>query len=237
MLYPVELRLEARDNATGSFGEEVTFDLVLLGDVPLNITAVHFDLLHNNDLLSFVDMNTVGLTLDATNGHAEQRQRFTLTNKQAGVIGTLTFRTFLASASSTTVRFENIRLDSVVLPLPADCIALFSDSSASFTYTNTCGDPLLREYLTSDAILVSSVSPNPAGDEISIDLDTKLSSMTQEGERMEAILSDAMGREVCRWSVTNGTNRIGISHIPSGMYYLAIRSAYHAKVHRVVIHR
>jgi hypothetical protein len=220
LVYPTRLRIEAADEASGKVGEEIRFRIILEGDVPRTMTALHFDFLHNNDLLSYIELASSDLQLTGTAGEALQRQSFILSPVTAGTIGELTFRTFLAEAESTTLTFENIRFDAAGVTVAPECIAVIADSGSRFDYVYSCGDNMVKRYLVNDQILIRSFRPNPAQDEILLELDASVE---------EVVLYDARGTEALRAT----TPYLNTSSLPGGVYYLTARSRFGTQTRKI----
>lgn len=226
--YPTKLRIEALGEGSGKAGELITFRVILEGALPKSATALHFDLHHDNDLLSY-ESHTGDLQLTATSGNADQLQRFTLTPlTDVGVIGELTFKAFLASSESTEFTFSNIRLESKNVTLAQECLAIISDSGSVFRYVYSCGDGMLRDYLKNDRILITSLRPNPAQHEIQLDL--RANSAT-------VLLFDQLGAEALRETTTGTHHTLDVSTLPSGSYYLRVSTLTNVQTRRVVIER
>lgn len=225
LYYPTRLRIEAIDEANGKVGDEVKFNLILEGEVPASMSALHFDFLHDNDLLSFTDLTGDGLNIMNTTGHADQRQSFTFSPVKAGVIGEMTFKTFLAQAENTTLTFDNIRFDAAGITVAPECIAVISDSGSRFNYIYSCGEGMVKNYLVNNQILIRSISPNPASEEIVLDVSDDVTSI---------VLYDAMGKEVLR---NTSEKRLDTRSLSSGIYYLTARSTHTAQTKRVLIER
>jgi hypothetical protein len=159
--YPSHLKIESVDNVSAKAGEEVKFNLVLEGEVPKGMTALHFDLTHNDDLLGFEALTGNNLSIVSTTGHEQQMQSFTLTPITAtGIIGELTFQTYLAKASTTSLTLSNLHFDYSNLTIPPECIASLEGTGSVFNYVYDCGDGLIQGFLQKGATVADSY-PNP----------------------------------------------------------------------------
>jgi hypothetical protein len=227
LVYPTKLRLEAVDEASGKAGDIVKFRIVLEGQVPSTMTALHFDFLHNNDLLSFESLSSQDLTITSTTGNDAQVQRFTLSPvREAGVLGELSFKAFLAEAEQTTLSFDNISFEAEGVTFAPECIAVVSDSGSRFDFVYTCGDDLIRSSMNG-TLLIKSITPNPASSEIRIEL--------ADGLREEEVLIvDLLGAEVLR---TTSSARIDVSTLASGTYYVKVGAGGLTQTRQVVIQR
>jgi hypothetical protein len=231
LYYPTKLRIEALDEANGKEGDVVKFNMILEGDVPQSMKALSFDFLHNGDLLSWDQWDGIGLNRSNVIGNEEQRSSFVLSPVHSGVIGELTFKTRLAIAEQTTLSFDNIRFEATAsngepLSVAPECIAVISDSGTRFNYIYTCGDNIIRDRLNGTR-LIKGITPNPATNELRLEL-------TEGVGKAEVTLVDLLGSEVLR---TRASERIDVSALPSGTYYLRVESGGSAQTKRVVISR
>jgi PKD repeat protein len=226
LVYPTRLRLEAVDEASGKQGDFVKFRIILEGDVPSTMTALHFDFLHNNDLLSFEGLTGNNLAITSTTGNESQVQRFTLsTVTAAGILGELTFKAFLAVAEQSTLAFDNITFEAKGVTFAPGCIAVISDTGSRFNFVYTCGDNIIRDQMNGTR-LIKSITPNPANDEIRIELADGISNA-------EVTIVDMLGTEVLHAT----GERIDIRTLPSGTYYLRVTAGGASQTKRIVIDR
>jgi hypothetical protein len=227
LVYPTKLRIEVVDNANGTAQDIVRFRIILEGAVPSSMTALHFDFLHNNDLLSFISQDGAGLSVTSTTGHSDQRQGFTLAPVRSGVLGEVSFKVHLAEAEQTTLAFDNIHFEAKGVSFAPECIAVISDYGSQFSYDYTCGDGLVRDGLRG-VHLIKSLSPNPASQLINIQLN--------EGVRDAVVtLHDALGVEVLRVERLAGS--IDVRSLPSGTYQLTVSSGAGVQRRQVIIER
>lgn len=226
LYYPTKLRLEAVDETSGKAGDVVKFRIILEGDVPATMTALHFDFVHNGDLLSWDQWDGMGLNRTNVVGNESQRTSFTLSPVRTGVIGELTFNTRLAIAEQTTLSFDNIRFDAKGVSFAPECIAVVSDSGSRFDFIYTCGDNIIRDRLNGTR-LIKSITPNPATNELRLELAEGV------GEA-EVTIVDLLGAEVLR---TQASERIDVSTLPIGTYYLRVEGGGKTQTKRLVINR
>jgi hypothetical protein len=224
LYYPTRLRIEAVDEASGKQGDVVKFRVLLEGQVPSTMTALHFDFLHNADLLSWDGYDGVGLNRTNILGSENERASFTLSPVHEGVIGEFSFKTNLALAEQTTLSFDNITFEAAGVSFAPECIAVISDTGTRFNYIYTCGDNIIRDRLNGTR-LIKSITPNPASGEIRLELNAK--------DAQVAII-DMLGVEVLR---TSTADRIDVSNLPSGTYYVRVSAAGDVQTKRVVIQR
>lgn len=224
LYYPTKLRIEAVDEASGRQGDVVKFRVLLEGQVPATMSALHFDFLHNADLLSWEQYGGIGLTRTNIVGSENERASFTLSPVHDGVIGEFTFRTNLALSEQTTLSFDNIHFDAAGVTFAPECIAVISDSGSRFNYIYTCGDNIIRDRLNGTR-LIKSITPNPARDEILLELNAT---------DAQVAITDVLGAEVLR---TSSADRIDVSNLPSGTYYVRVSTPDDAQTKRVIIQR
>lgn len=226
IIYPARLLVETLDNTRGSAGELAKFRIVLEGDVPSSVTALAFDLVHNNDLLEFKSFVGDGITIASTTGVTDQHQRFVLSPVHAGVLSELTFQAFMTDTSTTTLGFENISVSTSVGDLSPDCIAKVADSSSNFNYVYVCGDKKLQEMLGMRTI-VKSISPSPAEDHIVVALADGV------GEATITII-DVLGNEVIR---SSSHDRIDVRDLAEGVYYVRVVASGVTQTWHIIIQR
>lgn len=213
IIYPTKLRLEAIDESSGQSGDIVKFRIVLEGQVPSTMSALHFDLLHNNDLLEFTNLSSQDLAIRSTSGNSSQVQRFTLSPvREAGILGEISFKVFLAESTETTLSFDNITFEANGLSVAPECIAVIADSGSRFDYLYTCGDNTIRDRLNGPR-LIKSIIPNPASDNFRIELAERVIEAS-------VTLVSILGTEVLRT-----TDRlVDVTGLGNGTYYLTVTS-------------
>jgi hypothetical protein len=224
LYYPTRLRIEALDEASGKQGDVVKFRVLLEGQVPSTMTALHFDFLHNADLLSWDGYDGIGLNRTNISGNENERASFTLSPVHDDIIGEFTFKTNLALAEQTTLSFDNISFEAKGVSIAPECIAVISDTGTRFNYIYTCGDNIIRDRLNGTR-LIKSITPNPASGEIRLELNAK--------DAQVAII-DMLGAEVLR---TSATDHIDVSDLPSGTYYVRVSASGDVQTKRIVIQR
>ena len=105
-------------------------------------------------------------------------------------------------------------------------IAVISDSGTRFNYVYECGDDMIRSALRGET-LIKSLTPNPATNGI------RLEFADGAGEA-EVVIVDMLGKEVLR---TSTRDRIDVSRLISGTYYLRASANGSVQTRRVVISR
>jgi photosystem II stability/assembly factor-like uncharacterized protein len=221
LYYPTKLRIEAIDEASGKAGDIVKFKVILEGEVPSTMTALHFDFLHNGDLLSWDQYDGIGLNRTNIIGNETQRSSFTLSPVHSGDVGEFSFKTNLAIADQTTLSFDKITFEAKGVSVAPECIAVISDSGSRFNYIYTCGDNIIRDRLNGTR-LIKSITPNPASNEIRLEL-------SLPGAAISVI--DALGVE--RLQTTR--DRIDVSGLANGVYYVRVASGGSVETRRIVI--
>jgi photosystem II stability/assembly factor-like uncharacterized protein len=224
LYYPTKLRIEAVDETSGKQGDVVKFRVLLEGQVPATMTSLHFDFLHNADLLSWDGYDGIGLNRTNISGNENERASFSLSPVHDGVLGEFSFKTNLALAEQTTLSFDNITFEAAGVSFAPECIAVISDTGTRFNYIYTCGDNIIRDRLNGTR-LIKSITPNPASGEIRLELNAKDATVS---------IIDMLGAEVLR---TSTTDRIDVSKLPSGTYYVRVSTPADVQTKRVVIQR
>jgi hypothetical protein len=222
--YPARLTIRAIDDASGHAGDEVKFQLLLEGDVPKGMTALHFDVSNDDDLLSFVSAK--GVT-GGTPVSTRNTRSFTLSPvTDTGVIGELTFRAYLAKASTTALTLSNLHFDYPNLTVSPDCIATVEGSGSEFTYIYECGERRMQKYMLGEPLAIESITPNPASQQIEVRL--------RGAERLT--LLDVLGREVMA-IVPSSDVTLDVSRLSPGTYYARATGAGGVRTARVVVER
>ena len=236
MIYPQHLSLSLSPQDSAGAGKPVTFKLILSGNAP-GLSALHFDLTNDDNLLSFVSANGNGLTW--TPGTPPTTRHFTLSPVPApGEIGTLSFQTFLSTTSATPITlsqptFENDR------NVPNECIASVGDSSSAFSYIYSCSQGLMQDLMNGVPFNVDRVVPNPATNNIDVYYHFQKTDVNSEQSSIECKMYDLLGRMHMRQTGAESGNQISldVSSLPAGVYSLQIQMAGTTKNRRVVIAR
>ncbi|HET6399942.1 MAG TPA: T9SS type A sorting domain-containing protein [Candidatus Kapabacteria bacterium] len=231
---PATLRLVVAPSDSTTGGQIVTCYAILDGPIPAGmISALHFDITHNDDLLSFLNASGAGLTVvNTTPKSGVITQSFTLSPiPNSDTVGTLRFQVYLTDSTSTPLALSNISFASL-RDLPPDCIASIADSGAQFTYVYRCGNQILQNYMLAGAMPfhIESVAPNPATSRVQI---------SGKGLSVAKIkLFDLLGRQKpmnCE-AISNGLE-IDASQLPAGTYYLRASANGYIETRRFVVER
>src|SRR5665213_824385 len=228
---PARLRLVVSPSDSTSGGLKITCYVMLEGQIPAGlISALHFDITHNDDLLSFLKASGAGLTIVNTSPKSGiVTQSFTLSPiPNLVTIGMLKFQVYLADSTSTPIALSNISF-TTSLDLPLDCIASIADTGAQFTYVYRCGDHTLQNFMLTGGMpfSIESIVPNPAQSEIEVRVEGgALATLTCE-------LYDALGNRVLLQPLDHPPapsysaslrrrGSIDVSSLPSGTYFLRL---------------
>jgi hypothetical protein len=176
-----------------------------------DVKTISFDLDYNADLLYFSQNKSSIISADG--------KSFSLSGISASAdstIGEMSFQVYLTKDSTTDLVMKNITLNSSDSKF-MNCAAIPLASSASFTYFNNCGDRSIRKGMTGKQI-ISSIHPNPAVDEMVIDIQSPVNQQTF----LE--IFNTLGQRVLSQEVTivrgfNSTH-IDIHNLGEGIYFL-----------------
>jgi hypothetical protein len=252
IIYPVHFTLSLLKTDSATDGSIVTFYLLLGGGQDVRSTslrALHFDLTHNDDLLSLVSATGAGLNHFRLPGSAGSARRDSfavsplLFKEGAGgglsdTIGTLTFQVYLTKDSTTPLTLSNITFDTPA-SLSPDCIASLDDSGSAFSYIYSCSDRTLQHFMQTGApFTIESIVPNPARDEIRVGIRVPGTGVRSAGSGIRGIgyeLFDALGRDAL--SGEDVPSMLNVSGLPSGVYYLRLSQNGFVQTRRVVIQK
>ncbi len=235
---PAHLVLALSPSDTATDGTLVKCYVLLEGQVPPGaISGMQFDITHNDDLLSF--LNASGVTMTGTAGTPEAQVLHFAAGSQAGsptyadTIGTITFRVYLSDSIFTPLSLSNVTFTNS-LSLSDDCVASILDSGASFTYLYRCGEPIIQDAMENvTPFSIESIVPNPAGDEITIELSGSAQPVIE--------MYDALGRSVLTTPQPPPSIGVGVvldvSEVPSGIYYLRFSSEGCVQTRRISVAR
>jgi hypothetical protein len=230
---PVHILLELLKPDSTKAGGKVTYILRVVGAHPTNLfSAFHFDLTHDDDLLSFESMSGAGLSV-ATEPPQNRMttQHFTLLPVPlTDTIGWLNFRAYLSKESMTALSISQFTFSA---PRASDCIATLSEAGSNFTYIYSCGEHFMQNVLSGTPFSIESVVPNPAREEMEV----RVSGAGFRVSGVEVELCDVLGRPVLTQHVAPDTQHLNIRTLPSGVYNLRVSQGGFVQSRRVVIAR
>jgi hypothetical protein len=185
------------------------------------IKQITFDLNYNTNLLDFQtslssgNLSFLGGTSFVINGSPE------IDTNANGVLASVGFRVYLTKDSTTTIEMT-YRADTT--NLPCNIMTLSQNGSATFDYNFLCGERSISGFMNGMLPLsITSIRPNPAQDEIVIDLQ---SAMKQDAN---IEIRNALGAKVFSDSrnLISGTNSIHLDTkgLASGMYLVRVGTA------------
>jgi hypothetical protein len=227
---PVHLALQILKPDSAYAGDKVTYVIRLIGPhSPSLFSAFHFDLVHNDDLLSFVSLTGAGLNVVSDPpDRGIMIQHFTLAPATLpDTIGWLTFKAYLSKESATSLSIAQFDALSVI-GVSEDCIVTLADSGSRFTYRERCGEDLMRSVLEGKRFFFDRIVPNPARNTISV-----IVKQFVEGP-IAYELSDELGRAVLQGTDIRDAS-LSVQDISSGVYYLRLRQDDVVATQRVLI--
>ena len=231
--YPQHLSLSLSPKDSAKAGQAVTFKLILNASAP-GVSALHFDLTNDDNLLSFVSASGNGLTWAP--GTVPTTRSFTLSPvPPPGMIGTLTFQTFLSTTSATPITLSQPTFENSI-GVSNNCIASVDDASSSFTYLYSCSERLMQKEMTGALITVESITPNPASNTVEV----RVSGIgDRDPGEIEIGLFDVLGHQLASPFASNGRGSfdMDVSGVANGAYYLRISSGGFVVTKRVIIAR
>ncbi|MEI8134788.1 MAG: choice-of-anchor D domain-containing protein [bacterium] len=183
------------------------------------IKEVRFDLTYNTDLLDFESSNSSANVSKVGN-------TFTLTDPVAihsdasGVLATLGFRIYLTKDSATQIAMTK-RVDTT--QIPCGMMTLSTGGTATFDYHFICGERTISDAMNGiTALKIISLRPNPAQDEVIVDV------LTQSANWISYDVSNSLGESILSGGeilkIGTGTLRLNTQKLPAGIYYLRLNS-------------
>ncbi len=194
------------------------------------LNSISFDLIYNGDLLDYQGVQNTNplITVKAglrTHIGSNETLPVTITGNNISLdslqaAATIRFMPMVTKSLQTPIIMSNLQLNGRD-PNYANCILSADTSNTSFTLNPVCGDSILRHFMSSGKILdIISMHPNPAQDEIEINLQ----SAAEQTANIE--IRNALG--ACVYSgaknLVSGSNSIHLDtkNLASGMYLVRI---------------
>jgi hypothetical protein len=240
IIYPAKLHLSLsspKDSARE--GQLVTFYICVAGaDSGAPVNSIRFDLTHNDDLLGFASDSGVSIERGTSINSIETDT--IVWGSSSGLpassvpdtIGSLTFRVYLTDSSATALALSNISFDDA-LGISPDCIASLDDSGSNFTYIFECGDGLIQDAMNRLPFSTISIIPNPSSSSITV----TVSGVRGPGSGVDVEMFDLLGNSVLTQHSALSTQRLDVSLLPSGTYYLRLSQGGYVQSRQVVIER
>ena len=184
------------------------------------IQTIDLTMGYNTDLLGYTNSTIGGNRISSPDGKS-----FTILGSPMIISGAdssiaeLNFNIYLTKDTATTIVFSSVTLNSSD-PKFMDCVSYPLSTGLDFLYLNSCGDRSLRAFKLSKPMKIISMRPNPAQDEIEIDLESAI----KQDANIE--IRNALG--ACVYSgaknLTSGSNSIHLNTkgLASGMYLVRV---------------
>ncbi len=183
-----------------------------------DVQTIDLSIDYNTDLLGYLS--------NASSVQSSDGKIFHLAGSPAisagsdSTIANIAFEVYLTRDSVTSLVFNSIILNSADANFMA-CVASAQTTGIDFHYLNACADRSLRTFMQDgNAIEITSIRPNPAQDELGIDL--------QSAVKQDALVEifDALGVKVFSGSknLVSGSNSIHLDTkgLSEGMYILRV---------------
>ena len=220
--YPGAFSLSLASEASAPMLAKVPVYVLRQGTVPMQADEIDFDLVYNDNLLS----NGIAIQPDIKLGTQTRLANGLLDQSIAmqpatdrDTIATLQFQTYLTKNISTGIQLTHQQFLSAGAISPP-CVATMDTISipSNFTLELSCGDStILAAWNDSPPFSIESIHPNPAQDEITVDI--------SGNAQPEIQMYDALGRSITLPSSFNlhpSSFTVDVSSIPTGLYFLRL---------------
>ncbi|MDP4230889.1 MAG: T9SS type A sorting domain-containing protein [Bacteroidota bacterium] len=220
--------LSSSSAAAGSY-----IDLLIKPDRSLSnrgLQSISFDVIYYGDLFEIVSSSSPNLSLLVTTGTKMRNGKIetlpvTITGKDITLdstepIAVIKLWVMLTDTTSTAITMSNLKLNNDDSDYK-NCILSADAGNTNFTLLFDCGDSSIYKYLRTGSVLeITSIRPNPAQDEVQIDV--------QSAVRQDASIEirNALGVQVYSdaKSLVSGSNSIHLDTkgLASGMYFVRV---------------
>ncbi len=231
--YPGAFALSLASETSAPIKAIVPVYVLRSGTVPSQASEVDFDLVYNDDLLSYnaplqPDITFIGQTTLA-NGLTDRAFALRPATDR-DTIATLQFQTYLTKHDSTGIQLTHQQFIAAGIISPG-CVATMDTVStpSNFSLELACGDStILASWNETTPFNIESIQPNPARNEITVQLSGNM--------QPEIELYDALGREqdVRGMSLQNGVT-LDVSKVPSGIYFLRVSAGGYVQSQSVAV--
>jgi photosystem II stability/assembly factor-like uncharacterized protein len=191
------------------------------------LNEISFDLTYYGDVLGIPQVSAGRVGLSVTQGAETRTGKFaTLPIKITGsnisldsmqALASMKFFVYLSDSTATPIALSNVHLNQTD-PDYERCTLSATTDSTRLQVDLLCGDSIIVEYLRGNPLplRIVSLKPNPAQDELSIELDAA------EGGVVQMEVYDELGKRVMQREVTFAKGRqqvtITTADLPEGMY-------------------
>jgi hypothetical protein len=219
--HPVHVWLEADRTPLTSSGVW-KLKVKALPDELKDVRSIDLALNYNTDLLGYLENKSSGPNIiGSSDGKTLMVSGSPMVTVDAdSSIAAVEFEVYLAKDTVTTFSIGSVALNNGD-PKFMGCIAYPLSSGVDFTYLNTCNDASIRRFMRGEPMQLS-IRPNPAQDEIEVDLQSPL----QQDASIE--IRNALGARVYsdRKNLISGSNilRINTETFSKGMYLIRVSS-------------
>jgi hypothetical protein len=247
--YPGEFSLSLAAEASAPINTMVSVYILRHGTIPNQATEVDFDLVYNDDLLSYnaplqpdIVPNGAATVL---NGITDRPFKMSPATDR-DTIATLQFLTYLTKNDSTAIQLVHQRFDASGIVSPS-CVAAMDTTStpSNFNLILTCGDStIIASWNDTPPFSIESIQPNPASDAITIRVDAAapgsigVSDAAGGGSihNINCEMYDALGREqdVRSASLRSGVS-LDVTGVPSGIYFMRVSAGGYVESRSVVV--
>ena len=197
------------------------------------LNSISFNLSYYGDLLDRINVSSSNANVSIANGTPVRNGKIetlpiSITGNDIALdpsipIADVKFMAMLTDTNSTAITMSNLKLNGGN-PDYHDCILAADSSNTNFSLLFMCGDSTLYHFMRTKKILeIISIRPNPAQDELMIDLQSAI----KQDANIE--IRNALGAKVYSGIkyLTSGSNSIHVDTkvLAAGMYLVRVGSA------------